>query len=226
MQPITTFTSTVLTLPVENIDTDQIIPARYLKVTDKAGLGDALFADWRYDADGNPRPDFILNRPGAQDSQVLLAGHNFGCGSSREHAPWALVGFGFRAVLSTYFADIFRNNALKNGLLPIVLDAQTHTSLLRQADETGGLTVSVDLERQSLRLPDGSAVEFPLDPFAKHCLLNGLDQFGFLVAAKDAIEQYERTNEDRKPWSHPDTAVLLEEPASRADGRGTEGAHA
>src|SRR5689334_19516998 len=131
MDPITTFTATYVALPMENIDTDQIIPARFLKTTDKVGLGDSLFADWRYAADGSPRLDFVLNQPAAQDAQVLVAGHNFGCGSSREHAPWALRGFGFRAVISTYFADIFRNNALKNGLLPIVVDADTLEGLLQ-----------------------------------------------------------------------------------------------
>ena len=129
MEPITTFTSQVVPLPAENVDTDQIIPARFLKTTDKAGLGDSLFCDWRYDADGQPKPDFVLNRPEMKGRGVLLAGDNFGCGSSREHAPWALTGYGFRAVISTSFADIFRNNALKNGLLPIVVDAETHRRL-------------------------------------------------------------------------------------------------
>ncbi len=191
----TTFKSTLLPLPVENVDTDQIIPARFLKVIDKAGLGDNLFADWRYDADGEPKPGFVLNQPAYRDAQILLAGHNFGCGSSREHAPWALVGYGFKAVISTYFADIFRNNALKNGLLPIVVDAETHRQLFSLVNEDSGTEVTVDLATQTLALPDGRALHFPVDPFAKHCLLNGVDQLGYLQAQADKIADYE----DRAP---------------------------
>jgi 3-isopropylmalate/(R)-2-methylmalate dehydratase small subunit len=196
MDPITTFTARMIALPVENIDTDQIIPARFLKVTDKAGLGEALFSDWRYRPDGTPDPEFVLNRPEARGAGVLLAGHNFGCGSSREHAPWALAGFGFRAVISTYFADIFRNNALKNAILPITVDEATHARLLVLA-EAGTPEVTVDLATQTLTLPDGEAVHFPIEPFAKHCLLHGVDQLGFLVAAEEAIAAYEAAHPQR-----------------------------
>ncbi|HEX2092046.1 MAG TPA: 3-isopropylmalate dehydratase small subunit [Longimicrobiaceae bacterium] len=196
MEPITTFSSPVVALPVDNIDTDQIIPARFLKVTDKAGLGEALFSDWRYAEDGSPRPDFVLNRPEARGAQILVAGNNFGCGSSREHAPWALLGYGFRAVVSTDFADIFRNNALKNGLLPITLSTEAHRRLLALA-ESPGAVVTVDLAGQTLTLPDGEAVPFPIDPFAKHCLLQGVDQLGFLLAEEPAIAGYEASHPGR-----------------------------
>lgn len=191
MEPFTTITSRVVVLPNENIDTDQIIPARFLKATDKVGMGDHLFADWRYDRDGKPRPDFVLNRPESQGCQVLLVGDNFGCGSSREHAPWALMGYGFRAVISTSFADIFRNNALKNGLLPIIVDAATHRRLLAMlaADPAGRVTV--DLAGQTLGLPDGSAVTFPIDGFSKDCLLEGVDQLGYLLKREAHIRAYE-----------------------------------
>jgi 3-isopropylmalate/(R)-2-methylmalate dehydratase small subunit len=197
MESQTSFTSRVVLLPIENIDTDQIVPARYLKMTDKAGLGDALFADWRYDADGSPRPDFILNHPESKGARVLFAGDNFGCGSSREHAPWALVGYGFQAVVSTFFADIFQNNALKNGLLPIVVESSVHHTLQARLLSDSAATVSVDLESQTLTLPDGEQVTFPVDPFAKHCLLNGVDQLGFLTAEEEAIRAYEARHEQR-----------------------------
>jgi 3-isopropylmalate/(R)-2-methylmalate dehydratase small subunit len=193
----TSFTSRVVMLPVENIDTDQIIPARFLKVTDKAGLGDALFADWRYAPDGSPRPDFVLNRSESDGAEVLFAGDNFGCGSSREHAPWALGGFGFRAVISTYFADIFRNNALKNGLLPIVVSPDIHRALQARLETDPDAHVSIDLASQTLTLPDGETVTFPVDPFAKHCLLNGVDQLGFLLAEEEAIRAYEAEHPQR-----------------------------
>lgn len=191
MDPITSFTSRVVVLPMENIDTDQIIPARFLKVTDKAGLGESLFADWRYGADGAPNPEFVLNRPEAEGAGVLVAGHNFGCGSSREHAPWALLGYGFRAVVSTYFADIFRNNSLKNGLLPVVVDPETHRRLVGLAAADPEARVTVELESQTLVLPDGERVEFPIDPFAKHCLVHGVDELGFLLAEEPRIAAYE-----------------------------------
>lgn len=186
-----TFTSKLMPLPVENVDTDQIIPARFLKTIDKAGLGDNLFADWRYDSNGEPKTDFVLNKPEYQDAQILVAGNNFGCGSSREHAPWALVGYGFRAVISTYFADIFRNNALKNGMLPIVVDEETLKQLFSLVEEDPNTEVSVDLTTQTLTLPDRRAVEFPIDPFAKHCLLEGVDQLGYLLSKEDQITAYE-----------------------------------
>jgi 3-isopropylmalate/(R)-2-methylmalate dehydratase small subunit len=191
MEPFNTFTSRVVPLPVDNVDTDQIIPARFLKTTGKAGLGEGLFADWRYDAEGRARPDFILNRPDVRGAQVLLAGDNFGCGSSREHAPWALAGFGFRAIISTSFADIFRNNALKNGLLPIVVDQETHRKLfdLVAHDPTGEVTV--DLAAQALRLPNGQTVTFPIDSFSRQCLLQGVDELGYLLGQMLLIEAYE-----------------------------------
>jgi 3-isopropylmalate/(R)-2-methylmalate dehydratase small subunit len=197
MEPITTFSGRVAALPINDIDTDQIIPARYLKVTDKAGLGQALFSDWRYNADGSPKPDFVLNRPEHQGASVLIGGHNFGCGSSREHAPWALVGAGFRAVVSTYFADIFRNNALKNGLLPIVVDEETHRQLISLAEEDPTTTVVIDLAAQTLTLPDGRAVTFPIDGFSKHCLLNGVDQLGYLLSLEAETAAYEAAHPAR-----------------------------
>lgn len=197
MDPITTFSGRVAALPINDIDTDQIIPARYLKVTDKAGLGQALFSDWRYNADGSPKPDFVLNQPEHQGASVLIGGHNFGCGSSREHAPWALIGAGFQAVVSTYFADIFRNNALKNGLLPIVVDEETHRQLISLAEEDPTTTVSVDLAAQTLTLPDGRAVSFPIDGFSKHCLLNGVDQLGYLLSLDAETAAYEAAHPAR-----------------------------
>jgi 3-isopropylmalate/(R)-2-methylmalate dehydratase small subunit len=191
MEPITTFKAKVVALPVDNIDTDQIIPARYLKATDKQGLGEALFADWRFGPDGVPVADFVLNTPQAAGAEVLVAGNNFGCGSSREHAPWALKSFGFKAIISTYFADIFRNNALKNGLLPITVDEETYHQLLSMAEEDPDTSVTVNLESQMVTLDDGRQVGFPIDGFAKHCLLNGVDQLGFLLQQDEQIAAYE-----------------------------------
>jgi 3-isopropylmalate/(R)-2-methylmalate dehydratase small subunit len=181
------FTTRLAQLAHENIDTDQIIPARFLKTTSRAGLGKGLFADWRYDAQGIERPDFILNRPEMAGVQALLAGDNFGCGSSREHAPWALTDFGIKAVISTSFADIFRNNALKNGLLPIVVDKETHAGLFRYAGE-----VTFDLGAQALILENGSAVHFDIDPFSKKCLMEGIDELGYLVELEPRITAYEK----------------------------------
>ena len=197
MQPITPFTARTVALPIENTDTDQIIPARYLKTTNKSGLGEALFYDWRYDDAGQPRSEFILNRPESKRAEILIGGHNFGCGSSREHAPWALQGFGFRAVISTYFADIFKNNALKNGLLPIVVDAATHQQLISLAAEDPTLSLSINLEKQTLTLPDGRVVNFPIDGFARRCLLQGVDQLGFLTGLDNEINTYESTHPAR-----------------------------
>lgn len=197
MEPIQTFSGAVVALPINDIDTDQIIPARYLKVTDKAGLGAACFSDWRYEADGSPKPDFFLNQPEHQGAIVLIGGHNFGCGSSREHAPWALMGAGFKAIISTYFADIFRNNSLKNGLLPVVVDEATHKQLISLAQEDANTRVTIDLASQTVTLPDGRAVTFPIDGFSKHCLLNGVDQLGYLMALDDTIVQYETANAAR-----------------------------
>jgi 3-isopropylmalate/(R)-2-methylmalate dehydratase small subunit len=192
MAQFTTLTSRVVVVPQNDIDTDQIIPARFLKTTDKTGLGSSLFADWRYGPDGAPRPEFPVNAPRAEGAQVLLAGDNFGCGSSREHAPWALTGFGFRAVVSTSFADIFKNNALKNGLLPVVIDAGAHASLLAQLSARPEAEVTVDLASQQLTLPDGLRVKFPVDPFARTCLLEGVDELGYILRFEPAIEEHER----------------------------------
>ena len=194
MRPFTTLISKIVPLPNENVDTDQIIPARFLKGTDKAGLGDNLFADWRYNEDGTPKPDFVLNQPGMQGRQILLAGDNFGCGSSREHAPWALLGGGFRAVISTSFADIFRNNSLKNGLLPVIVDEEIHRELLRLVKRDPATEVAIDLARQMLYLPDGHAVVFPIDSFSKQCLLEGVDQLGYLLKQMPHIEAYEKSH--------------------------------
>jgi 3-isopropylmalate/(R)-2-methylmalate dehydratase small subunit len=184
----------MVALPNNDIDTDQIIPARYLKVTDKNGLGQACFSDWRYNADGSPKPEFPLNQPEYKNAQVLIGGHNFGCGSSREHAPWALMGAGFKAVISTYFADIFTGNSLKNGLLPIKVDEQTHQQLISLAQEDPTAQVTVDLESQQVILPDGRAVKFPIDSFSRFCLLNGVDQLGFLLNLDSDIQNYEGAN--------------------------------
>jgi 3-isopropylmalate/(R)-2-methylmalate dehydratase small subunit len=197
MEPIKTFTGKAVALPINDIDTDQIIPARFLKTTDKEGLGKALFTDWRYESDGSPKPDFVLNQPEHQSATVLIGGHNFGCGSSREHAPWALMGYGFKAVISTDFADIFRNNSLKNGLLPIIVDEQTHQQLISLAEEDPNTELQVDLEAQTLTLPDGRKVEFPIDGFSRHCLLNGVDQLGYLQSLDDEVVKYENDHPAR-----------------------------
>lgn len=184
---ITTIRSRTVVMSSTNIDTDQIVPARFLTTTSKEGLGNALFADWRYDASGHPRPEFILNKPEAQGCRILVAGRNIGCGSSREHAPWALVDYGFQAVISNEIADIFKNNSLKNRLLPIVVDGATHAWLLQNP----GIEVEVDLRASTLTVPGRPAVSFPLDPFARVCLMNGVDELGFLLSKKGEIEQYE-----------------------------------
>jgi 3-isopropylmalate/(R)-2-methylmalate dehydratase small subunit len=187
MDPIRTIESRTVVVARENIDTDQIIPGRFLKVTDKKGLGKGLFSDWRYDADGKPRPDFVLNRPEAQGCRILVAGDNFGCGSSREHAPWALVDFGFQAVVATRIADIFRNNALKNGLVPVVLEPAAVAKLMASP----GANVRIDLGAQTVTLPDGSVAPFPLDGFARYCLMNGVDELGFLLSQEESIARFE-----------------------------------
>lgn len=197
MEPFTTLTSSCVVLPAENVDTDQIIPARFLKTIERRGLGAHLFADWRADERGQLRPDFPLNSPDAAGAAILVAGHNFGCGSSREHAPWALLDFGFRAVISTGFADIFRNNALKTGLLPVALEKAAHSSLLQQLAESPRAKVTIDLESQAATLPDGTAHAFTVDPFARHCLLNGVDELGFLLELEPAIAAYESTHSSR-----------------------------
>ncbi len=190
MAQFTTLTSRVVPLPINDVDTDQIIPARFLKATDKKGMGANLFADWRYNADGSPKPDFVLNQPDSAGCQILLAGDNFGCGSSREHAPWALTGFGFRAVISTSIADIFRNNALKNGLIPIIVDKETHKMLFDIVEEIPHAEFTVDLASQTLSFPNGS-VSFPIDPFNKTCLLNGVDELGYILGFEKEIAEFE-----------------------------------
>jgi 3-isopropylmalate/(R)-2-methylmalate dehydratase small subunit len=187
MQPLTSVRSQTVVLPFTNVDTDQIIPARFLTTTTKEGLGRQLFSDWRYRADGTPIPDFVLNRPEALGCEVLVAGRNFGCGSSREHAPWALLDYGIRAVISTEIADIFRGNALKNGLLPVTVDEPTAAWLL----EHPGASVTIDLETTRLTLPTGDSIEFPIEAFARHCLLHGIDELGYLRGKLPEIERYE-----------------------------------
>jgi 3-isopropylmalate/(R)-2-methylmalate dehydratase small subunit len=190
MANFTTLTSRVMPVPVNDIDTDQIIPAQFLKVTDKNGLADALFFNWRYNDDKTPNKDFIINKPEAAGCQILLAGDNFGCGSSREHAPWALTAYGFRAVISTSFADIFRNNSLKNGLIPIIVDDATHKMLFELVEEAPRAELTVDLATQTLSYPGGS-VNFPIDPFNKTCLLNGVDELGYIMGFENQIAAYE-----------------------------------
>ncbi len=197
MQPFKRITSRVVALPIDNIDTDQIIPARFLKTISKEGLGENLFADWRYNQDGSPKPDFPLNQPGAREAQILLTGDNFGCGSSREHAPWALVDFGFRAIISTSFADIFRNNALKNGLLPVIVDPDTHHQLFEMVAQDPSAILTIDLAEQSLILPNGKQVHFPIDAFNKKCLLEGIDQLGYLLKQEPLIRAYEASHPAR-----------------------------
>lgn len=192
MEKVTIVQSRTVVMPQSDIDTDQIVPARFLTTTTRKGLGKALFADWRYDRAGIPRPDFLLNRPEAAGCGVLVAGNNFGCGSSREHAPWALLDFGIRAVISTEIADIFRGNSLKNGLIPVTVDKATHGWLV----ENPGVEVTVDVAASKLMLPDGRAVSYPIDGFSKYCLLNGVDQLGYLLNHADAISRFEES----RPW--------------------------
>jgi 3-isopropylmalate/(R)-2-methylmalate dehydratase small subunit len=190
VEKFTPFESRMVLIARDNIDTDQIIPARFLKTISKVGLGDQLFCDWRYEADGTPKADFILNKPEAKACQILLAGDNFGCGSSREHAPWALTQYGFRAVISTSFADIFKGNSLKNSLLPIVVPPDVHAELLKNQDAP----VKVDLASQTLTLPSGRKVEFPVDGFPKHCLLEGIDELGYIQQQEPAIAAFEASH--------------------------------
>jgi 3-isopropylmalate/(R)-2-methylmalate dehydratase small subunit len=180
----------MVALPASDVDTDQIIPAQYLKVTDKNGLAEALFFNWRYLPGGSPNPDFVLNKPESAGAHILLAGDNFGCGSSREHAPWALTAYGFRAVISTSFADIFRSNSLKNGLLPVIVDQAAHKLLFELAGQAPRAELTVDLESQTLSYPGGS-VQFPIDPFNKACLLNGVDELGYILGFGKEIAAYE-----------------------------------
>ena len=188
------FSSRVAPLLADDIDTDQIIPARFLKVIDKSGLGANLFSDWRYNPDGSPKAEFVLNRPEYSGVAILLAGNNFGCGSSREHAAWALKGHGIRAVISTAFADIFRNNALKNGVLPVVVGADIHRELCALVAARPNAELNIDLETQSIRLPDGEVREFPIDGFSKTCLLEGTDELGYLLRFEKQISAFESSH--------------------------------
>ncbi len=188
MEPIRIIRSSTVVMPAANIDTDQIVPARFLTTTSREGLGKALFADWRYDANGAPRADFVLNTPAASGCRILVAGRNIGCGSSREHAPWALLDYGFQAVVSTEIADIFRSNSLKNGLLPVIVDGATHAWLL----EHPRAELEIDLPAGQLRLPDGRTASFPIEAFARYCLVNGIDELGYLLGQSDAIAAFER----------------------------------
>jgi 3-isopropylmalate/(R)-2-methylmalate dehydratase small subunit len=198
MEAFRPIASRVVPLPAENVDTDQIVPARYLKVTDKLGLAEALFRDWRFEEDGSLRaPRFIVDLPEMQGREILLAGDNFGCGSSREHAPWALRSWGIRAIFSTSFADIFQNNALKNGVLPIVVDRETHERMFRLLEEDPGAELRIDLAEQGVLLPDGSTIEFEVDPFAKMMLLAGTDEIGYVLAKEDRIADWEATHPPR-----------------------------
>ncbi|HRQ22727.1 MAG TPA: 3-isopropylmalate dehydratase small subunit [Anaerolineales bacterium] len=190
MAQFTSLTSRIIPLPANDVDTDQIIPAQFLKVTDKNGLADALFFNWRYNDDTSPKEDFIINKPESQGAQILLAGDNFGCGSSREHAPWALTAWGIRAVISTSFADIFRSNSLKNGLIPIIVDDETHKMLFDLLEEAPRAELTVDLATQTVSFPGGSFT-FPIDPFNKTCLLNGVDELGYIRGFEKQIAEYE-----------------------------------
>ncbi|MEO7775192.1 MAG: 3-isopropylmalate dehydratase small subunit [Steroidobacteraceae bacterium] len=188
MEPLKAIRSRTVVIPNSNIDTDQIIPARFLRTTTREGLGKQLFADWRYRSDGSDNPDFVMNKPESQGCQVLVAGNNFGCGSSREHAPWALYDAGIRAVISTEIADIFRNNSLKNGLLPVVIEASAHAWLLANP----GALIEVDLQANRVTLPDGRIAAFNIEPFARYCLLNGVDELGYLLSQEPRIAAYEK----------------------------------
>jgi len=188
MEPIRKISSKTVVLPYSDIDTDQIIPARFLTTTSKSGLGQHAFSNWRYNGDGSTKDDFILNQPAARDCQILVAGNNFGCGSSREHAPWALLDYGFRAVISTEIADIFRSNSLKNGFLPLVIDKENHTWLMNNP----GVQLEIDLETNTIMLPNGKTIPFNIERFARYCLLNGVDELGFLLKQLDTIKQHEQ----------------------------------
>ena len=192
MAKFTTLTSHAVPLPAENVDTDQIIPARFLKVTDKHGLGDSLFCDWRYLKDGSPNPDFVLNEPSSQGARILIAGDNFGSGSSREHAPWALVGWGFRAIISTSFADIFKSNSLKNGLLPVEVTPEVYKTLMEAVQLDRTTPITIDLPTQSVTGVGSLEATFPIDEFSKHCLLEGIDQLGYLLSFDEQISEYEQ----------------------------------
>jgi 3-isopropylmalate/(R)-2-methylmalate dehydratase small subunit len=201
MDKFTTLTGVAAPLPITNIDTDMIIPKQFLKTIKRTGLGKSLFFEMRYGEDGTPNPDFVLNQPSWQNAQILVAGDNFGCGSSREHAPWALLDFGIRCVISTSFADIFYNNCFKNGILPIKLPQEDVDKLMEDARRGANATVTVDLEAQEIKGPDGGVIKFDIDPFRKHCLLNGLDDIGLTLEKQDAITAYESKLAESRPWA-------------------------
>lgn len=201
MDKFTTLTGVAAPYPVINIDTDMIIPKDYLKTIKRTGLGKGLFAESRFNEDGSEKPDFVLNKPAYRDAQILVAGDNFGCGSSREHAPWALLDFGIRCVISTSFADIFYNNCFKNGILPIVVTAEELEKLLDDADRGANSTMTVDLDAQEIKGPDGGVITFDIDPFRKHCLLNGLDDIALTLEKASSIDAYESTLGDTRPWA-------------------------
>ena len=201
MDKFTTLTGVAAPLPITNIDTDMIIPKQFLKTIKRTGLGKSLFYELRYAEDGSENPDFVLNKPAYRKAQILVTGENFGCGSSREHAPWALLDFGIRCVISTSFADIFYNNCFKDGILPIKLPQQDVDKLMEDARRGANATVTVDLEAQEIRGPDGGVIKFDIDPFRKHCLLNGLDDIGLTLEKQDAITAYESKLAESRPWA-------------------------
>ncbi len=201
MEKFTTLEGIAAPFPMVNVDTDRVIPARFLKTIKKTGLGKHLFNELRYDEDGTEKPDFVLNRPAYREARILVAGENFGCGSSREHAPWALVDFGIRCVIAPSFADIFNNNASKNGMLLIALPQETVDKLMEDADKGGNARLSVDLEKQRIVRPDGETIEFDIDPFKKHCLLNGLDDIALTLQKDDRISAFEGAHKAAQPWA-------------------------
>jgi 3-isopropylmalate/(R)-2-methylmalate dehydratase small subunit len=200
MQPFTVLTGVAASLKMVNVDTDMIIPKQYLKTIERTGLGRGLFSEMRYRDDGSENPDFVLNKPAYRKAQIIVAGDNFGCGSSREHAPWALLDFGIRCVISTSFADIFYNNCFKNGILPIKVSPEDLDKLFDDADRGANATITIDLGSQEIRGPDGGTVKFEIDPFRRHCLLNGLDDIGLTMEKAPKIEAYERKLAER-PWA-------------------------
>ncbi len=201
MEKFTKLTGVAAPMPVVNIDTDMIIPKDYLKTIKRTGLGTALFSEMRYNEDGSENPDFVLNKPAYQNAQILVAGDNFGCGSSREHAPWALLDFGIRCVISTSFADIFYSNCFKNGILPIVVSPENLEKLLDDASRGSNAVLTIDLENQEISGPDGGRITFEIDAFKRHCLLNGLDDIGLTLEHAGAIDSFEKTNASARPWA-------------------------
>ncbi|HKQ93982.1 MAG TPA: 3-isopropylmalate dehydratase small subunit [Aestuariivirgaceae bacterium] len=200
MQKFTTLTGNAAPFPLINVDTDMIIPKQFLKTIKRTGLGSALFFELRFDDSGKEKPDFVLNKPQYRKAQILVAGDNFGCGSSREHAPWALLDFGIRCVISTSFADIFYNNCFKNGILPIKVSAEELKKLMDDAERGANATITIDLQEQTIRGPDGGTIRFDIDPFRKHCLLNGLDDIGLTLEKADAIDRFEASQSAQRPW--------------------------